>query len=88
MTGIKSKKKKDKGTRRVTILTPVLKTRNIAAEIRYAAETLKAECPEQFKLIVGGKENDVPLIRLLKYQKGEMVYEIIEGNSRAQVGYV
>ncbi len=55
----------------------------IGALIEDVASTIKTACPDLFKL-----EDPFPTVRMVKFKKGEILYEICEGSSRAKTGPV
>ena len=65
----------------LVVMMPADNGMSLVERIDHVAGLLKQECPRQFE-----RGDKAPEIRLLKYQKGEITYEIIEGSSRAQVG--
>ena len=56
---------------------------SLVTHIRDAAKALVSACPEIFK-----KEDPYPTVRMVKFKKGEIVYEISQGLSRAKTGHV
>jgi len=65
------------------ILLVLKKDIPITEQIKDVAEALRKWCPEIFK-----KEEPFPIVRMVKFKKGEIVYEVTVGTSRAKTGPV
>ena len=66
-----------------TVKVILKKDCSLVTHIRDAAKALVSACPEIFK-----KEDPYPTVRMVKFKKGEIVYEISQGLSRAKTGHV
>ena len=65
------------------ILVIIKKGIPITEQIKDVAEAIKKWCPEIFK-----KDEPYPLVRMVKFKEGEIVYEVTKGSSRAKTGPV
>ena len=64
-----------------TVKVILKKDYSLTTHIRDAAKALVNACPEIFK-----KDEPYPTARLVKFGKGEVVYEIFTGSSKAKTG--
>ena len=55
----------------------------LGALIDDVASVIKTACPDIFKL-----EDPFPTVRMVKFKEGEIIYEIVQGISRAKTGPV
>ena len=55
----------------------------IHRQIRQVAAAIKIVCPQIFK-----KDEPYPIVRMVKFKEGEIIYEISQGLSRAKTGPV
>ena len=67
----------------ITVKVILKKDCSLVTHIRDAARALVSACPEIFK-----KDEPYPTVRLVKFKKGEIIYEISQGLSRAKTGAV
>ena len=73
--------KKTKLPKTVTVL--LKKDYPIGAQINDAAKALRNACPDIFKLT-----DLCPVVHMIKFKEGEIIYEISQGLSRTKAGLV
>ena len=56
---------------------------SITEQIKEVAGVIKEWCPELFK-----KDEPFPVVRMVKFKEGEIVYEVYKGSARAKAGPV
>ena len=74
-------KKSKKNNESSSLLILLKKNHPIGAQIKDVATAIKQACPKIFK-----KSVPYPSVRLVRFTKDEISYEIFEGSSRGKTG--